>query len=283
MGLLVRSRARVGPSFLGTLLGVLATSTPASAAPEPITGELSRQGYTVIALAGNGKAKAVGASPRRFRLTPPGSGVTLHLRTAKGGYAGPIVVGGRGRLAIVGVKAGGRLGTIRVRRGYARVTRKLPTRWLAAKLRARARKGVPIGAKRFGRVRSKLPRSGAPGDRDLDGIPDMLDIDDDGDLCSTTSTGRSDGRCAQAPAELFDVLTTLSLEVERTANANAAPPGSPLTVGQIDAALAELRTAAHGILPGDSPELDCGGLVYCSTGGTGRIFRGGALAVPRLL
>ncbi len=281
MGLLVRSRARVGPSFLGTLLGVLATSTPASAAPEPITGELSRQGYTVIALAGNGKAKAVRASPRRFRLTPPGSSVTLHLRTAKGAYAGPIVVGGRGRVSIVGVKAGGRLGMIRVRRGYARVTRKLPTRWLAAKLKARARKGVPIGAKRFGRVRSKLPRSGAPGDRDLDGIPDVLDIDDDGDLVlDSLDPGAATAAAAQAPAELFDVLTTLSLELERTANANAAPPGSPLTVGEIDAALASSGRLLMEILPGDSPELDCGGLVYCSTGGTGRIFRGGSLPFP---
>jgi hypothetical protein len=299
MGLPAQSRARVGASCLGTLLAVLASSAPAGAAPRPITGELSRQGYTVIALAGNGKAKAVRASPRRFRLTPPGRSVTLHLRTAKGSYAGPIVVGGRGRVSIVGVKAGARLGRIRVRPGYARVTRKLPTRWLDIERKARARKGVPIGAKRFGRVRSKLPRSGAPGDRDLDGIPDALDIDDDGDLVLDNldvgggAAMAAAAGAAQAPGELFDVLTALSLELERTANANAAPGGSALTVGQIDAALAASGRLLMEIMPGDSPELDCGGspnatpppplvggLVYCSAGGTGRIFRGGALAFP---
>jgi hypothetical protein len=299
MGLPVQSTARVGASCLGVLLTVLATSGPVAAASRPITGALSKQGYTVIALAQNGKAKAVRASPRRFRLTPPGRSVTLHLRTAKGAYAGPIVVGGRGRLAIVGIRAGANLPTIRVRRGYARVTRKLPTRWLDAKRKARARKGVPIGAKRFGRVRSKPPRGGAPGDRDLDGIPDVLDIDDDGDLVldnlergGTVALAPATG-AAQAPAELFDVLTSLSLELERTTNANAAPPGSPLTVDQIDAALASSGRLLMKIMPGDSPELDCGGspnespppplvggLVYCSAGGTGRIFRGGALPFP---
>lgn len=295
----MQSRARVGASCLGALLAVLAPSGPAAAASKPITGELSKRGYTVIALAENGKAKSVRAEGRRFRLAPSGKSVTLHLRAANGTYAGPIVVGGRGRFAIVGVRAGARLGVIKVRRGYARVSRKLPRESLDAKRKARAKKGVPIGAKRFGRVRSKRPRGGVPGDRDLDGIPDVLDIDDDGDLvldnlehAGAASVVPTAG-AAQAANELFDVLTGLSLELERTANANAAPPGSPLTVDQIDAALSSSGRLLMAILPGDSPELDCGGspnaspppplvggLVYCSTGGTGRVFQAGALPFP---
>ena len=54
--------------------------------------------------------------------------------------------------------------------------------WIDPGLSARAKKGVPIGAGRAGLVRTKLPRRGGPGDRDLDGIPNGIDVDDDGDL-----------------------------------------------------------------------------------------------------
>ena len=50
------------------LLALLLASAPAGAAPKPITGKLSKPGYTVIALAANGKASAVQASRGRFRL-----------------------------------------------------------------------------------------------------------------------------------------------------------------------------------------------------------------------
>ena len=50
-----------------------------------------------------------------------------------------------------------------------------------AKRVARRGKGIPIGARRFGLVRSRNAR-GPAADRDLDGIPAQLDIDDDGDL-----------------------------------------------------------------------------------------------------
>jgi len=280
MGLRTQSRALVLAWCLGALLAVLGTGGTAAAASKSITGKLSKRGYTVIALAENGKATVARAEGRGFRLAPSAKRVTLHLRAANGTYAGPIVVGGSGRFAVVGVRAGARLGAIRVLRGYARVSRTLPAESLDAKRRARAKKGVPIGAKRFGRVRSKRPRGGAPGDRDLDGIPDVLDIDDDGDLVLDNLEHGGAG-AAQATNELFDVLTVLSLELERTSNANAAPPGSPLTVGQIDAGLSSSGRLLMKIMPGDSPELDCGGLVYCSTGGTGRIFRGGgALPFP---
>ena len=276
----MRSRARIGAWCLGALIAVLAVSAPAGAASKRITGNLSKPGYTVIALAQNGKAKAVRLGQRRFTLAPPGRRVTLHLRTPNGAYGGPIVVGRKGRFAIVGVRAGARLGRVRVHRGYGRVARPLSARSVDANRKARAIKGVPIGAKRFGRVRSKLPRAGAPGDRDLDGIPDVFDIDDDGDLVldnldrAGAAAVAATAGAAQAPAELFDVLTSLSLELERTANANAAPPGSLLTTGQIDTALAGSGRLLMKIMPGDSPELDCGGLVYCSTGGTRQDLQG---------
>src|SRR5689334_9720077 len=83
----------------------------------PITGKLSKSGYTIIALGYNGKA--VSSKSRSFKIVPRDGKVTLQLRDKKGRYAGPVVVGGKGSKVIVGVKAGAKLGTIRIRSGYA--------------------------------------------------------------------------------------------------------------------------------------------------------------------
>ena len=87
-----------------------------------------------------------------------------------------------GKEAVLGVRRGARLGPIKIRSDYAAPTRRLAKKWIDPGLSARAKKGVPIGAGRVGLVRTKLPRRGGPGDRDLDGIPNGIDVDDDGDL-----------------------------------------------------------------------------------------------------
>jgi hypothetical protein len=261
-------RTRVVAWCLGASLVLLATTTPASAAPKRLSGKLSRSGYTVIALAANGKASSVRVRGRAFRLRPPARRVTLHMRARNGRYAGPIVVGRRkrGRVAILGVRAGARLGKVRVRRGYATVARRLPRKRIDSGRRARARKGIPIGARRFGRVRSRPSRGTVPGDLDLDGIPDALDIDVNGNLILNNLDRSSGARAAQA-ANGFGIHSDLGLPIFDTANANA--PGS--TDQQIEAALPRLGVLELQILPGDSVELDCTGLVYCSRGGTGRV------------
>jgi hypothetical protein len=55
-------RRAVGLSFVASL-ALLVASGPVAAAPKGITGKLSKRGYTVIALAANGKANAVRAGP----------------------------------------------------------------------------------------------------------------------------------------------------------------------------------------------------------------------------
>ena len=266
--LVVRSVIRVGASFLAVSLVLLAASAPASAAPKRITGKLSKPGFTAIALAANGKASSVRVGRRGFKLRPPARRVTLHLRARNGRYAGPIVVGRRkmGRVAILGVRAGTRLGKVRVRRGYARVAKRVSHKRIDSKRRARARKGVPIGARRFGRIRSRPIPGAVPGDLDLDGIPDPLDIDDDGDLVLDNLERSTGARAAQAGSG-FGIHSDLGLPIYDTVNANA--PGS--TDEQIEAALPSLGILNINILPGDSAELDCGVLVYCSRGGTGRV------------
>jgi hypothetical protein len=284
MGLLAQSRARVTALCSGALLlALLAASGSASAAPKPISGKLTKPGYTVIALAANGKASVVRASRGRFRLRPPAGRVTLHLRAPNGVYAGPIVVGSerRGRRAIVGVKAGARLGRVRVRRGYARPSRRLRGRWVDARRVARARNGVPIGAGVFGRVRSRPPRRALAGDRDLDGVPDPLDVDDDGDLVLDSLDRSPAARAAQVGNTFFQ-QTGFGLFLHQTAHANALDSGVRVFDDEtIEATLRRFGNISIEILPGDFRELDCGGdnqdpprpqgLRYCSAGGTGGI------------
>jgi hypothetical protein len=188
--------------------------------------------------------------------------------------------------AIVGVKAGARLGGVRVRRGYAKLSKPLRKRWVDQSRFARARGEVPIGAGSFGRVRSTRVRRAAPGDSDLDGIPDRLDIDDDGDLILDDADLTSAAGAAQL-APSFGVLSQLGLPPSATVNANprhrADPTRPAFTDAEIDNALKAYGGLIFGLEGGLSPalsELDCGGdptadppapaLSYCTPGGTGK-------------
>ena len=195
---------RVAAACVPALIALLVFSASSAAAPKRITGELSRSGYTVIALAESGEAKLVRATPD-FKLRPPNKRVSLHLQGRDGVYAGPIVVGTEknGRRAIVGVKRGARLGEVVVkpRKGYAKSKGVDPSK-VDAKRDARARKGVPIGAGNFGLVRSRSLRPASPGDRDADGIADPLDIDANGNGIVDRYEGRT---VATTAAEFTDI------------------------------------------------------------------------------
>ncbi|MGB7587270.1 MAG: hypothetical protein WBM00_01025 [Solirubrobacterales bacterium] len=252
-----------------------------------ISGTVSQPGYTVIALAANGKATYVRASNGRFRIRPLANRVTLQLRAPSGIYAGPVVFGSerKGRRAIVGVTAGAKLGKITVKspRGYAKVSQRVSKSWVDPTRWAKARKGVPVGAGKFGLVRSKPPHVSPPGDLDADGIPDKFDVDINGNLIlnnvdrSTSSRARAAQAASPQAESQFYIGANLVVPLSETMNANAAA----VTDAQIDQALSKDEWLALGILPG-SPELDCGGepdpnnpqgwiggLSYCRRGGTG--------------
>lgn len=277
---------RFGLVLSSCFLALLACA-PASMARKPITGKLSKPNYTVIALAPDGKAGVKRVARKKFKVRTTAATVTLQLRSPKGTYAGPVVMGRAGNRAILGVSAGARLGQIRVRRGYARVTKPLGDEWLEPGVDARAKHGVPIGARRFGRVRSRHARNRGFGDRDLDGVPDVLDVDDDGDLILDRNDLKTpSARTSQGAGEYFDFHSRLTLELSETANANA----STLTTEDVDDALSHRGDLLLNVLNSDplpnSPELDCGGaiqrpprpvgLVYCrphTAGGIGTIHR----------
>ena len=194
----------------------------------------------------------------------------------------------RSNRAIVGIRAGATLGDVAVDRaaGYALVRGLRGPRAIAAVdtgRTAQARSGVPIGAGSFGLVRSARTDGAAGGDRDLDGIPEPLDIDDDGDLVLDNQDRSLGGRAARAaqvtgcgPGNIYcaAVISGLVLFLKESVNANA---GS--TDAEIDAALASRGHLGFGRPTSGPVELDCAGdlaaspprpgLRYCSTGGPG--------------
>lgn len=225
-----------------------ATATPTS--QPPITGTLNVPGYTVMALTAGGRVTTALAVDGRFRLQPPAGRVTLQLRAPDGTYAGPVVVGRSGSHVIVGVKAGGALGRIAYSRrlGYATARRVAP-RWLDRARWARARGGVePFGVLSMGRALSAPLKHPPPGDRDADGVPDVLDVDDDGDLVL-------DPVDPDAQPEPVRVISQLS-ELSSPANADAG-----MDDADIEAALVQNGTLTiTSALPGTP---DCGALAWC--------------------
>ncbi|HWH45896.1 MAG TPA: hypothetical protein VNT32_14345 [Thermoleophilaceae bacterium] len=260
---------KAGAGLLGmaTFVMYVLGASPAGASPRPITGKLTTPGYTVIALAASGKATSVRDRRGAFRLRPPADTVTLHLRGADGVYAGPLVVRGRGGRVVVGARAGARLGTVEVLDGYSRTRGRVRRRSVDARRWARAQRGVPVGARNFGRVRSRRKHRPVPGDRDVDGVPDRIDIDDDGDLVLDRLERQRRSRASQlTPRDPFDLASNLgAVPLSRTANVNA---GS--TPGEIDSVLPDFGWIAMSVPDADLVEIDCGGLTYCSIGGTGR-------------
>lgn len=200
----------------------------------------------------------------------------------------------RPNLAIVGVKAGTPLGAVMVNTagGYAvaRLSERLWKTWVDTTRWARATKGVPIGAGNLGRVLSRPPRVSSPGDLDADGIPDALDVDVNGNLilndADTTRnltlddvapTAATRARTAQAQPGGLSAATFLWTLQGNAAKPPATQPlnanAAGITDADINAAVAsdlQLGLAADTPLhPYASGELDCGGLTWCSAGGTG--------------
>jgi hypothetical protein len=281
------------------LLLTMAGAAPAWAGPAPITGRVP-PGYTVIALADDGGAvSAIAGLDGEFSVVPPASVVTLQLRSSAGVYGGPVVVADRGRdKVVVGVRAGAQLGPIRVADGFGRVLRRLSGEAYEHGRFAYAKKRKPRGAGRNGRVR-RWPSLGVAGqgpgnerqrarrrgaDPDRDGIPDAFDVDDDGDLRLDNVDARASLRGALSedpfqPSSLLNIGLDQSYFADDIGlapgvagyalNENAARSGDR----ERYARLRNLALRERGLLlfplPLGPAELDCGGLVYCRSGGSG--------------
>jgi len=307
---LLHRRARLTVLALAASALPLALAAPSTSAPAKsaltVSGKLDRAGYTVLAVGYKGKVTSTHSRSFELRLTE--QRVTLQLIGPRGKYAGPIVVGYVKGKAIVGVRAGAKLGLIQVvpSKGYARVTKTVRRSWIDPSRTALVRKQVPLGnGRNFGFVRS--PRHDGPGgnggDTDLDGVPNVLDVASSGSL--VLNSLRAGGSTAPAPRSLFAPLaggfavdpgpppppgaepggpaptanwmSQIFLDIPHTLNANAAG----VTREQIDAMLTEnLNTKLLNVPQGDVVKLDCHGLSYCTLGGTGRMVTNGAFSSP---
>jgi hypothetical protein len=171
--------------------------------------------------------------------------------------------------AVLGVKAGKRLGTVALRpEGYARSSAIGERAWTV-----QATDGIPIGARNFGLARSTSSSGAALKDTDLDGVPNALDVDDDGDLVlDDYDRAATTARAAQAPTTFADgshlqITTGLGAHLgQHSVNANGGSTDEQIAAVERRLGLLELLWTG---LDEGSAEVDCGTLVYCTTGGTG--------------
>ena len=218
-------------------------AAPGASAAKPISGKLSEPGYTVIAL-GSRRRWQTPCWPKRRHLqgaacresTFPSS--PCSSRAPDGVYAGPVVVATGAEVAGVRSSASGR------EQSSARIKIHVAKGYRQGQGRACRRTRSPPSASRGRReaCRSALGASGVSqsrggsvsGDRDVDGIPDLIDIDDDGDLIldrSDVKNGKKKKkknkkkRKARAayvwPSGTFLLFSDLDAAFFQTANANA--------------------------------------------------------------
>ena len=231
-----------------------------------------------VAAATRARAKAR-SRPARRTAARRLSAARVRLKTARASLrAAERRAAVRRHGAVVGVRAGAPLGRIRINTSArVAVARGLSDRvwksWVLPSRLAQATAGVPIGARNVGLVRSARTDGAAAGDRDRDGVPDTLDVDDDGDLVLDDYDPSNPARAAQAGGAFPDgsrVHVTTSLGAEFTAdvtNANGGSTAAQIATGQQHAG--HLNVSWTGFDPGTA-ELDCGSLVYCKAAGTGR-------------
>jgi len=282
-------------------LAAAATDASAHRGTNAITGTLSKSGYTVVALGYNGKAAL--SRSKSFRITAPDSRVTLQLIDARGKYAGPVIVGRSGSRVIEGIKAGAHLGMIKVLGGYARTVRPLAARFVDRGRWAQAHKGVPLGnGRNFGLVHSRIHNGpgGRGGDSARTGVPNAFSIDPAGDgvIAALKPTGRRaadiavvapppsgptgpsgppppSGPPAPSGPSGFSFFSQIFLDLGQTVNADAAG----VTRAEIDATVSQfLNIVGVNVPQADAVALNCGGLAYCSAGGTGQLLTSGCAA-----
>jgi hypothetical protein len=294
------------PLVAAVLSAVLVAAASASAAT--VSGTITGgKGLQVVVAQANGKGKkiAITAKSGAFRIVGAKlAGSSLHLVDDDGTYLGPIVLGGGKTKVYETIKGNGNLslGTVKLKNGYA-VTTAVPASrtFTTGPYTVTAKAGRPIGAGKLGRVkvgngRSALKGYDGPGyDTDLDGLPGLFDVDDNGNLIldnvdRTTRTGlllrgafarqavcppppapatpgcvnpTPDGGPTTAAATEFRMFSNFKL----TANAsiNLYLGGTTAAVQPlIDAAFPTTLTLATQIVGATTGTLDCLGNVYCA-------------------
>lgn len=148
---------------------------------------------------------------------------------------------------------------------------------VAPKIKARANSNEPLGTGVNRGIGNDVPTKANkpnPADADRDGLDDAYDADTDHDGIINNYDTSDDAPAvtgiSSATADTVKIFSNLKLEIDQSLNANT---GTAPTTSEIDAALSSGGTLAIAVVgdsgAGDTTELDCGALNYCSAGGTG--------------
>jgi hypothetical protein len=271
-----------------SLAALICVSSTALAAEKPIIGAFNKKpatGTSLIAVSANGRSAAGTITGKKFSVVPPSASARLYLLNG-GKVSGQMVLSRckniKGTKTInrktcskskvfTSFKAGRKIGTVS-QSGLAYVLRSASLSPVVATDQATASNFVPVGLSTLGlgtgsagvsRAVVALAEAGSDGDQD--GLVDALDIDDNGngviDNYDSTTT-------ASTSSDSFRVFSNLKLDLAQSLNLHAT--GS-LPTASIDTALQDVQTLAIQVAgsTGETTELDCGSLSYCSSGGTG--------------
>lgn len=230
-------------SLCAFLVTAILLTAPAAAfgAPLKLKGKVvAGSGYSVLLVGQDGATRSVtlGASGA-FRFTGLSRSVlrnaTLHLVAPDGRYWGPVVLGGNGTKAYLALsgRVGGESSTISLGKlsiedeGYSKPRRTLPRALYNVRSSTTANAGIPIGTGNGGFVEAvageaslRARRVGAAesgDDTDRDGVLDVFDADDDGDLVADYADPES-----AATTAADSPYSALYLSLPAAINLNAA-------------------------------------------------------------
>ncbi|MDZ4787053.1 MAG: hypothetical protein SGJ02_13350 [bacterium] len=254
-----------------------------------------KSGGQVIALAPDGTTLDIATvdSDGKFTLTYSGNGAaTLQFIDKTNQYRGPAIsrciaatkniINCPYTSTNLGLGFSGKRGTIlmkfKVKDGFIlfKVYNLNQKKQTKVTIRARGESGEPICNGDLGFNSGTVTDANITNitDADKDGCPEAFDIDNDGDgilnsYDDTDNNPASSSVSAATGTSISPLFTNLKLNIENSLNANT---GTTPTTNEIDLALSTQGTLAISVMgdTADTTELNCGGLNYCSNGGTGQ-------------
>ena len=251
--------AAVAATLLAAAVLCVGAAAPAAAPAATVSGALKGAvGYKVLLVQANGRARkaTIRTSAGSFSITGgKPAGATLQLVRPDGSYFGPVVLKATATKALTFIKgtAGLKLGVLVLKAGYATARRAPLGRYQTlAAYTAKAVNGKPVGAGKLGpRADGEADGPPRPRRRPRPGrLVSAFDIDDNGNLCSTTSTGPAAATAGRVPP------------ARRRPRSRPCPPGpaespGPAAARHHGAVLPVLQLLADG---GRSVDLAAGGV-----------------------
>jgi hypothetical protein len=259
-----------------------------------VSGLRGANGAQLVAVAATGRSASVKVRGGRARLTLPATRARLYIVkkgevTAVLGAKKPSASQSSLEIALISIgtvfrEAARVVGSRAVQgvilaRGVSskkKFTKTVDSRVLAALAKVRA----ALASKGLGRRSSSAAIdvfASTQGDRDRDGLHDVVDVDNDNDGVTDNYDSDSNDLAPITAGRLgFIVFSNLKMPIDSSLNLFS----TGLDTTRIDAALQGSQTLAIGVAgnplnPLRTAELDCTGLSYCSPGGTGAAIDSG--------